>query len=208
MACSFQRPSPQKEPKPRVVIACEGEKTERGYFEDLNLSEKLTSVDVLLLEHRGTDPRSVVGQVAEFVKIERHLQGWRKDDTAWAVFDGDEHRQTPGQLVNWNSAIQQARDLKINLAISNPSFEFWYLLHYQDQTRFLHRDQAMATLRNHLGQYEKHHRIYSSLQERTDHAIRRAKIIHDRAIRNDVDIYENPCCMGVAKLVEKLLSLR
>jgi hypothetical protein len=54
---------------------------------------------------------------------------WEHEDSAWAVFDGDEHiTNTP---ANWHQAIQKAKSQKINLAITNPSIEFWYLIHFQ-----------------------------------------------------------------------------
>lgn len=208
MASSFQRPHRQRTIKPRVVIACEGKKTEHCYFTDINRIERLTSVEVVLLPHEGTDPRTVVGQVAEFIKREKRGQSWTKEDRAWAVFDGDEHRQDAQQLQNWHAAIDQADALKIGLAVSNPSFEFWYLLHFREHFNYLTRDQAKQLLKDYLPRYEKPDRLYPVLQPLTTEAIQRAEWLELQAQRNGIDRHENPCCGGVARLVKSLLDLK
>jgi len=208
MARRFRRPQPILAPKPKIVIACEGAKTERLYLNDLKTVNRLTSVEIIFLEHEGTDPRTIVRQVATRVREERRAKAWNAErDAAWAVFDGEEHCQTPGQLVNWNAAIQQARDLKINLALSNPSFEFWYLLHFQDYFRSLTRHEALRLLRDHLPSYQKSDRVYIQLQPLTNDAMSKAEDLRQRAERNCVEPYENPCCWGVALLVKSLLEL-
>ena len=208
MARGFQRPGRKLAPKPKIVIACEGKKTEYGYFHDLHRIERLTSVEVILLEHRGTDPRTVVRQVAQHIKAQRQERRWLDEDAAWAVFDGDEHQQTEGQRRNWHTAIDQAKALKIGLAISNPSFEFWYLLHYQDHFGALTRQKAKQMIEAHLPGYEKADRLYPVLQPLTKHAIARAGELERRAQRDELDEHQNPCCGGVAQLVKSLLKLK
>lgn len=53
-------------------------------------------------------------------------------DEIWCVFDVDEH-------PHLNQAIQEADDLGINVALSNPCFELWLVLHEEDQTAFVER---------------------------------------------------------------------
>ena len=67
-------------------------------------------------------------------------------DSAWAVYDGVEHFNN--NPADWHEAINLARARKINLAITNPSFEFYYLLHFQDQMGWLERDEAKRLLTN------------------------------------------------------------
>lgn len=52
---------------------------------------------------------------------------WENRDSAWVVLDGDEHIQNDPQ--NWHAALQLAEGSDIHLAVSNPCFELWYLLH-------------------------------------------------------------------------------
>ena len=57
----FRRKKPNRDPAPKVVIACEGAKTEREYFLALRRELGLTSVIILVL-HEATDPRNIVTQ--------------------------------------------------------------------------------------------------------------------------------------------------
>ena len=54
-------------------------------------------------------------------------------DAVWCVFDVDEHPQIA-------DARQMARANGIELAISNPCFELWLLLHFRDSPGMQHRD--------------------------------------------------------------------
>lgn len=69
-------------------------------------------------------------------------------DEVWCVFDVDEH-------PHLHDARQQARDNGIDLAVSNPCFELWALLHFQDHTAHIERADARRRLKRHLPGYEK-----------------------------------------------------
>ena len=53
-------------------------------------------------------------------------------DEIWCVFDVDAH-------PNVNSAVAEARDAGIEVAVSNPCFELWLVLHLEDQTAHVDR---------------------------------------------------------------------
>jgi hypothetical protein len=69
-------------------------------------------------------------------------------EEVWCVFDIDDHPRV-------TDAKQQARDNEVNLAISNPCFELWVLLHFQDQRAHISRAQLRALCREHLPDYKK-----------------------------------------------------
>jgi RloB-like protein len=137
----------------KVVIVCEGEKTEYGYFEAIRKSMRLPTVSVAVVHAGCTDPRGIVSAAIEERKGRKQEKSWSNGDAVWAVFDGDEHKDNnPG---NWNDALQLADGKDINLAISNPSFELWYLLHFQDQLAKMNRREVLVALTEHLPQYKK-----------------------------------------------------
>ena len=53
-------------------------------------------------------------------------------DEIWCVFDVDQH-------PNISQAINDARQSGINVAVSNPCFELWLVLHRQEQTAYIDR---------------------------------------------------------------------
>lgn len=205
-AASFQRPSRQRSIGRRILISCEGEKTEYGYFEDIRKSLRMEPNKIIVLKPEASDPLGIVKQALEERTYRQQEKEWDEDDMAWAVFDGDEHKAN--SIENWHQALRVAQEEDIHLAISNPNFEYWYLLHYQDQTGYLTRQQAKRLLKNHVPKYEKYDVFYQEeLQLRTEAAISRAKQVVNQALANALEPYSNPCT-HVWELVELILSLQ
>lgn len=189
----------------KVVIVCEGEKTEYGYFEAFRKSMRLPTVSVAVVHSGYTDPYGIVKSAIGEREARKQEKSWDKGDTVWAVFDGDEHKEN--NLANWNNAVQLAGSKDINLAISNPSFELWYLLHFQDQLAKMDRREALVALTKHLPQYKKASKLWPEpLQPFTKSALTRAALLAKRIDQHGLEKHANPCC-GVGALVEILLKL-
>jgi hypothetical protein len=105
-----------------------------------------------------------------------------KWDQVWGVFDVDEH-------PNLDRAKALAHKNGVALAISNPCFELWALLHFQDQTAHIERDRVRAALQHHLPGYDKEldfskvHPTYEQAVERAIHLDHQADT-HDESGRN------------------------
>jgi hypothetical protein len=67
----------------------------------------------------------------------------------WCVFDCDEHARL-------KPAIDQATALELSLAVSNPCFDLWFLLHFQDQRAAMIPKKAWDAVRVHAPRYVKH----------------------------------------------------
>ncbi|MGX2950723.1 RloB family protein [Ursidibacter sp. B-7004-1] len=115
------RKKPKIEPYDLVLIVCEGEKTEPFYFQDMIEFEGLSSVNIEIISGKGSDPVSVVKTAKSKIKQqEKHLPFNR----VYCIIDRDSH-------ANFEQAQNMAIDNdKIQLIISYPSFEFWYLCHF------------------------------------------------------------------------------
>lgn len=176
---SFRRRNPARDAKHRILIVCEGLVTEPGYFNAFRDDAKNDRVHVRA-EPAGAVPLTVVTKAVELKKQgdrdARHEQDEnRRWDEVWAVFDVDEHPHLP-------EARQMAQNAGISLAVSNPSFELWALLHFQDQQAHIERDKAASALRGHLSgygkllDYEKLRSGYTSARER---ALRLAQLARE-----------------------------
>ena len=149
MPRKLTRRPPSRNPVRKIVIACEGSKTEPGYFEGIRKELRLRTLQIIILRHQGkTDPHSIIEQVIEKRQEMKQAQAWTKGDSAWAVFDGDEHMEQ--SYANWKSAIDRANSQDIQLAITNPCFELWYLIHFQDHYAQVSRDKVISNLRKHI----------------------------------------------------------
>ncbi len=73
-------------------------------------------------------------------------------DEVWCVFDHEGiHKHE-----SLERALDQAKANKIKVALSTPSFVFWYLLHYQYTTRqFTKCDTVISALKKYIKGYNK-----------------------------------------------------
>jgi hypothetical protein len=67
---------------------------------------RLPTLQVLVVHPDATDPYSIVCKAVEYRKMRISEKAWSIEDSAWAVFDGDEHKDN--NPANWNDAIQLA----------------------------------------------------------------------------------------------------
>lgn len=199
---SLQRRAPTRTPKRTVLIVCEGGETEPTYFNAIRKAKRLETLRIKVVggNEAGTHPKSVV----EYAKgTQKEAKNARDPfDSVWCVFDRDVH-------VNINAAFEQARGNDFKIAFSNPSFELWYLLHFQDQGGHIERDKALKSLKRHIPRYNKSDNIYDQLAPQQDAATKRAKQLRKQhGIEDERCITEsqNPSTW-VDQLVEELHQL-
>jgi hypothetical protein len=177
--------------RPRILIACEGAKTEPNYFKAFRVAS--TVVDVRGL---GCNTVSVV-QGAREIEI--------KDgpfDTVWCVFDKD---SVP--LERFNNALQLARNYGYSVAYSNEAFELWYVLHFDYLQAAIPRADYITRLEDILGRYEKNDpTIYSKTAHLIQGAIRNA----DRLVASYSPLDPGRCVPSttVHELVKYLVELQ
>ncbi len=142
----FTRPLGNRRYKRLFVIGTEGEKTEPEYFSMLNDYKALVFVKCLK-GNRGSSPLRVLKRMKNFLTRENLLP----NDEAWLVVDKDNWNDDQlGQLLDWTKKSE-----KYGLAVSNPMFEFWLLLHFEDGNNIRGSKDVMTRLKRHLPEYEK-----------------------------------------------------
>lgn len=86
------------------------------------------------------------------------------------MFDVDDYAEDVAR------AVPTARRAKISLAISNPCFEFWLLLHFADHTAWLKGPEAVkAQLCRHLSSYDKTKVDFATFAPRIADAVERGR---------------------------------
>jgi hypothetical protein len=190
---------PQREiRKQRFLIVCEGEVTEPEYFEDTrHLLRLLVDLEII----PGGDPKRLVERAVEkknesAASARKRSDDYLRYDQVWCVFDVDEH----GRL---RDALQQARDNEISVAVSNPCFELWALLHFQDQNAYIERDKVRELCKKHMPGYRKQLPCSALLPFYKD--AQRRSVDLDRRHKADGTEGANPST-GVYKLMEEMRS--
>jgi hypothetical protein len=139
-----------------ILIVTEGKETEPKYFSGLRNHLKLSSVEVKIMKAGGTDALSIVDYAIDKRK-ERKLAAKHECtvpyDSVWAVFDTERADTNP----KLKEALNKAGVHKINVALSNPCFEFWLLLHDVFTTApFINCDDVIRCIkRKYVPNYQK-----------------------------------------------------
>ena len=168
---SLRRRTRFRDPYPRMLIVCEGRVTEKRYFEFIRHTERIP----LQLEVVPAGvPETVVRRAKELAaEAEAERDAF---DAVWCVFDIDEHVRVP-------AALDRALALGFRLAVSNPCFELWLLLHFQEQGAAVHRHKAQSLCRKHMPGSEKSPPL-DGLMKHFDVAQKRAAQLAQRHARN------------------------
>jgi len=200
---------PRRSPYDRVLIVCEGKKTEPYYFNALVDDLKLNTANIEVDGDSNSSPRSVVSYAKQRYKEDVRFNG-RHDcyDRVYCIFDQDEH-STYQEAIN---SIQTASPNNVFYSIiSIPCFEFWILLHFSGTTKPFVRSGNRSPCENtehelkiHFHDYQKGDRtIYEQIKGKTDTAMMRAKQVNDAARASGFD---NPST-SVPELIEYLRGL-
>ena len=195
------RQGPKREQYDRVLIVCEGSRTEPLYFEEIASRYRLNTANIKVIGS-GADPRTVVREA----KTERDRERERGEeyDRVYCVFDRDEH------ATFWE-ACNEARAIDLRLARSWPCFEFWLRLHFGFTRRSYARSGGRSPAQNcvkdvsdFLPGYAKGVRgVFLELEDRLEEA----KAHADRALADAEATNEFNPSTEVHALVDYLQSL-
>lgn len=120
-----------------VLLFTEGEKTEVQYFRAWERQHR-DQVNLVISDLHGLSPlRLVEAAVEDKQRRGRAVRRGRDSpvDSIWCVCDVDEFR-------DHDAARSLAALHGINLVVSNPCIELWFLLHHRDQTAWIDRHAA------------------------------------------------------------------
>lgn len=170
-----------------ILAFTEGESTEDGYLVHWRREFRdrvLVTVDTfhggpLQLVERAIDSKR--SEASE----ERRGRG-RAHDEIWCVFDRDAHPNVP-------QAIEKAGAHGINIVISNPCIELWFMLHFEDQTGHLERGHAQRRSRDLLGCAKSlTPTALKELSGRYSDAKRRARLLDEKHLGDGSSQRSNP----------------
>ena len=179
----------------RILIVCEGEKTEPNYFK--NFDADLTIFDSIEILGTGYNTVSLVN---EAIRLKNEaIQKKEPYIETWCVFDKDDF-----PVESFEKALKLAEKNQIKCAYSIEAFEIWYILHFNFHVTATSRLQYKKMLSGLLKKpYLKNDpKMYSILAGKQDKAIKNAKKLYEeQCIKPLKD--RNPVTT-VYKLVERL----
>lgn len=176
------------------VLSLEGSNTERQYFDRLN---KMNSSVVISCLPGGTasSPNKVLARMKKYLERKDYKHPYE----AWIVIDKDQWTDKQlQQLHDW----QNEKD-NYGFALSNPKFEYWLLLHFEDGKGMSSTKHCDDRLEKHLPNYKK--------SDISSHKFTQENI---KTAINHARKYDTPPCLKwpqnngttVYKVVEKILN--
>lgn len=161
----------RRSPVRKVLIVCEGAKTEPNYFRAFRVASQVCDI-------QGTG-HNTLSLVKEAVRL-TELSNYRE---TWCVFDRDSFSESAVR-----AAFKLASQHKFKIAYSNECFELWYLLHFKYLDTEINRGQYFKQLKAELGKYEKNSaQMYDMLLSNQDTAIRNAdKLVTTHSSKGDI----------------------
>ncbi len=205
------RESDSLEKEKIIVLAFEGNDTEEIYFDEFKSSEIFDNALIFLhlLKRPKTDTNSAPNHVFKKLKKEaKDEYNFKDTDELWMIIDTDRWKSIPDIISECK------KQSNMFVAVSNPCFEFWLLLHIKNIADYDENELALilnnakvSNKKNYgdskiteiLGSYNKSNPKPELFLPTVDFAIKQAKQL---AINDD----EYPEKLGshVYKVVEKL----
>lgn len=198
-----------------IVIASEGKDTEQIYFKALAKEYTNPRVHVHILkrsedEKNNSSPEHVLEQLNEY-KCQYELEA---DDELWLVTDKDHWTEAMLSRV----ATECMQDVSMHMALSNPCFELWLLLHLVDVASLTPEEQRLwienrrkskssnpylkVLLRQKMGSYHESAYDVLTLIQHVEVAIERARLLD----KNPADRWPQTLGTRVYLLAESVMN--
>lgn len=182
LAASPARRDGSRASYPRVLVVCEGGKTERYYFAGLRNHLKLRSANIAIVGE-GATPTKVVKRAEELHQEEQDIGN--PFDEIFCVFDKEEHADYDKAvlMLEQKSSTRESSTRWRTPVASVPAFEYWLLLHYRYTTKPYQKagnksagEMVTRDLKKHFRNYRKNdENIFEKFRDKLEQAKKNAE---------------------------------
>jgi|GEM_PF-693935 len=209
------------------LIVAEGDKTERHYFTKFEAGYKKRfdkkNLHVRFVDRKSSahsDPKSVYETLKNICEKSEGIYELKKYDELWLVIDTDDYEKRRNII---SDLIKKCEDEPLyHLALSNPCFEIWEMLHFTDLDAdvrgYVKNHSESSSIKDYIKSFPIRQRpkkckfllalihgnrqpLYENMIEHIREAIPRAKKLMACAPPDKDNI-----CTDVYKLMEKLIA--
>ncbi len=199
------------------VLSYEGKISEKKYFEDFRKSDLFNDsglIEIISLKrpaNRGSDPISVKKLLQEAKREYR----FKETDEFWLIIDRDNWEEIHNH--NFDKLVGDCKkEGNFFLAMSNPCFEIWFILHLKDINEFSEEEKKRIIANEKISSSKSYiDTVLSAIQGRGYNKIPNPRIFLpltktaiNRAKDLDVENQDYPKQLGthIYKLIEKLMT--
>lgn len=126
------------------VLSYEGTVTEKKYFQDFRASIYFNNnglIEIVPLKRpkdKGSDPFSV----KKLLSSAKNEYGFKTTDEFWLIIDRDDWESS--HKLNFDDLVTECKkEENFYLAMSNPCFEIWLVLHLKNLSEFTEEEQQL-----------------------------------------------------------------
>ncbi|GAA5059059.1 RloB family protein [Nocardia callitridis] len=179
-------------------VYTEGVSTEPEYVDALKRMPELAGVSVnVVIEEAGATPMHLVESAcADKRRADLDI------DFYWCVFDVEFPQRHP----HLDRARQKARDNGVYLAISNPCFEVWLIMHHRRHSGHLSTDDAVR-LRCEIDGSDGKHLDGASYMKLADKAVRHAQAMRKKHQRDGTEFPDDNPSSSVDEFVTQIREM-
>ena len=199
------------------ILSYEGNVSEKKYFEDFRQSEWFNDsglIEVISLKrptNKGSDPISVKKLLQEAKKEYR----FRDTDEFWLIIDRDDWEEIHNH--NFDKLVDDCKkEGNFFLAMSNPCFEIWLILHLKDLNEYNEEEKSRLITNKRISNSKNYiDTVLSDIQGRGYNKrpnprifLPLTKVAIGRAKELDVENQDYPKQLGthIYKLITKLIT--
>jgi len=201
----YKRREAFKEPRKSILIVSEGSKTEPLYFNSLKSNLRLAMVEVEIVGE-GAAPINVVDHAIELREERKRLARKSVTKTEYELVYCVIDVEAPVPHESLARAIDKAKGNKLDVILSNPCFEYWYILHFRKTSSpFSSSQNVKSTLRQiHSAYNESDTTIFKVIHDKTSDAIKHSKEVLKEQHNDTKDLSNCNPSTHVHKIVEYL----
>ena len=181
----LRRQSRGLQPRSRLLIVTEGKVTEPAYLKQLKHSFRNPLVAIEIVPGQQ-DPLSLVKRATELARAAANEARSKGDpfanfDEAWVVCDVDQH---PTLAAAQAAALRNG----VQIALSDPCFELWFVLHRElqlnqiDRAKLQSKARKLFAYKDKAWPFERHHSddTYAQAVAHAKQLLKRAKTTGQR----------------------------
>ena len=190
-----------RERKSIVVIGCEGKnKTEKIYLRNYSSRKCILKFST----GNATDPVGMAEDLIRFIKNEDINKKY--GDKFYLLIDMDVNQHKQQQVMQ---AKKMCDEYGIEIIISNPTFELWYILHFEYTTKTYQSSQEVKKdVKTKIRDYTESMNVFPIIKKQTMLAIENSKSLEKYHEENGQYIFNENCkpYTGIYKVVEELIN--
>ncbi|MGB4698431.1 MAG: RloB family protein, partial [Methanothrix sp.] len=153
------------------------------------------------------DPISLVKAAISIINRKRSdcRISQEEGDEIYCVYDVDDNSDAV-----LNSAKELAEKNGIKIFLSNPCFEIWFLLHFEQVNKGVSREDLYEQLKKYIKNYDKSGEVYHLLKDLQANAIANAERLNSMHEENGISLSCNACnpSTQVFKMIKYFKSLK